>query len=140
MPRRWVQVLPPEFPGDTVKRIATLADPATSFAPCVPTGVADPTPETRLPVRDQLEQRTVGIVEVHAGSGPPRAATENRPLDDLDAVELQVRHRAGEGGGPVEAPVAFPREAGVGGKNSRLRPGAVHIELPPAEPVRPPPA
>src|SRR6476646_777980 len=90
----------------------------------------------RLRVRDELEQRSVGVAEVDALAVAAGAAARDRADLDLDAHGRQVLDRAVEGAVPDEADIAVPRTHGIARHRRRVDAWAVHVQLLVAEAVR----
>src|SRR4051812_42002758 len=63
-------------------------------------------------VGDELQQRAVGIAEVHAARRPTRTVARDRPLLDLDAARAHVRRGLLDRPGPYEAEVGAAGAAG----------------------------
>ena len=88
-------------------------------------------------VRDQLEQRAVGVAEVHARARPSSSRTLDGPGLELDLVGAQMLHRLPDGAGPDEAEVGVARTHGLGRNQAPdIGVGAVDVQALVAEGVR----
>src|SRR5262245_49221133 len=111
-------------------RFATAAESMVT-APGLGPGPASrglaPTP--RLPVRDELEQRPVGVAEVDALALAVGAAARDRADLDLDASGRQVLDRAGDRAVPHEAQIAVPRADAVARDRRGVHARPVDVQL-----------
>src|SRR3989442_1091293 len=85
--------------------------------------------QSRAVVRNELEQASVGIAEVHARPAAPSPTPRHRSGLDRNAVAVQVFDRAGDRAVPFEAQVAVPRRHRHTRDHRWTNARAMHIEL-----------
>src|SRR4029079_14596620 len=82
-----------------------------------------------LAVRDEFQQRAIGIAEVDAEAGAARGRTLDRPQLDGHAQRIEVRLGFRDRAGPLEAQVAVARLNRHARHRRRTQAGSMTVEL-----------
>src|SRR6185503_530997 len=80
-------------------------------------------------VHDELEQRAVGVAEVHARAVAAGSGALDRAELDLHAVLREVRDRVLDRAVPAEAEIAVARAHRIARHRRTVDAGAVEVEL-----------